>query len=320
MPYVWRPLTSTEFQGWSFRNGKIVGVVGHQVGVDRRDVAGVDQPQRRVTGGGHHVVLAGVHQADHLVGGVGDLDVDLAAGRLLERVHPVDRRVGGAVLGVAGPGDDVDLALAGAERCWPARPSAGAAGPRSPPPPGDVPDELPGSAAQRAGRSPSPITEQRLRSCIELPPGIGLCGRAFTPRRPLDVAGVAGLPDQPDRTPEPVVQVGLDAVARVGLGGDQRGRPAPRSTSSRSGRAEVDDLAHRRRRPCARAARRPAGPARRPGSSPGRTLQVPGWPNSCAAAAPSSRLERARRSRRRTASPGARRPRRRCRPARPRRR
>ena len=92
------------------------GVVGHQVGVHRGDVAGVDQPQRRVTGRRHPVVLAGAHQLDHLVGGVADLDVDLAAGLLLERRHPVDGRVVGAVLRVARPRDEVELALAVAHR------------------------------------------------------------------------------------------------------------------------------------------------------------------------------------------------------------
>ena len=92
--------------------GEDVGVVRDQVGVDRRDVAAGDQAQRRVARGRHAVVLAGAHQRDHLVGGVADLDVDLAAGLLLERRDPVDLRVGRAVLGVAGPGDDVQLALA----------------------------------------------------------------------------------------------------------------------------------------------------------------------------------------------------------------
>ena len=84
-------------------------VVGHQGGVHRGDVAGVDQPQRRVTGRRHPVVLTAAHQLHHLVGGVADLDVDLAAGLLLERRHPVDGLVVGAVLGVAGPRDEVQL-------------------------------------------------------------------------------------------------------------------------------------------------------------------------------------------------------------------
>ena len=96
--------------------GEDARVVRHQCGVHRRHVAGVDQPEGRVTRGGHHVVLPGVHQRDHLVGGVGDLDVDLAAGGLLERVHPVHRGVVGAVLGVARPGDDVDQPLGRPER------------------------------------------------------------------------------------------------------------------------------------------------------------------------------------------------------------
>ncbi len=89
------------------QRGIDVRIALDQVGVDRRDVAGVDQPQRGVAGGRHPVVLAGPHQLHHLVGGVADLDVDLAAGLLLERRHPVDGRIGGAVLGVAGPGEDV---------------------------------------------------------------------------------------------------------------------------------------------------------------------------------------------------------------------
>ena len=89
-----------------------VRVVGDQVGVDRIDVAPGDQAQRRVARRGHAVVVAGAHQRDHLVGGVADLHVDLAAGLLLEVRHPVDGRVGRPVLDVAGPGDEVDLALA----------------------------------------------------------------------------------------------------------------------------------------------------------------------------------------------------------------
>ena len=65
-----------------------VRVVRDQVGVDRRDVAARDQAQRRVTGRRDAVVLAGAHQRDHLVGGVADLDVDLAAGLLLEVATP----------------------------------------------------------------------------------------------------------------------------------------------------------------------------------------------------------------------------------------
>src|SRR5262249_54348507 len=48
---------------------------------------------------------------DHLVGGRRGLDVDLAAGVLLERGDPVVRLVALASLEVAGPGDDVELTL-----------------------------------------------------------------------------------------------------------------------------------------------------------------------------------------------------------------
>ena len=90
-------------------------VVRDQVGVDRVHVAALDQARGGVAGGGDAVVLAGPHQLHHLVRGVADLDVDLAAGLLLEVRHPVDLRVGRAVLDVAGPGDEVHLALALAE-------------------------------------------------------------------------------------------------------------------------------------------------------------------------------------------------------------
>jgi hypothetical protein len=92
-----------------------VAVVGHQVGVDRSHVTGRDQPQRGVAGRGHHVVLATLHQVDRLVGGVEVLYRRLAPGGLLEGRHPVDALVGRPVLGVAGPGQDVDRPLAGAD-------------------------------------------------------------------------------------------------------------------------------------------------------------------------------------------------------------
>ena len=129
MPYIWPFDRVPRLVLEERRDGR---VVRHQVGVHRGDVAGVDQPQRGVAGRGHAVVLTGAHQLHHLVGGVADLDVDLAAGLLLERRHPVDRRVVGAVLGVAGPRDQVQLALAvadGAERLdLRAAPRAAAAG------------------------------------------------------------------------------------------------------------------------------------------------------------------------------------------------
>ncbi len=92
-----------------------IDVVGHQVEVDRLDVTGRDQSQRRIAGRRHDVVLPCLHQADHVVGGRRGLHVDLAAGLLLERGDPVDGRVGRPVLGVAGPGHDVQLALRLAE-------------------------------------------------------------------------------------------------------------------------------------------------------------------------------------------------------------
>ena len=91
-------------------------VVRDQVEVHGRDVAGGDQAQAGVAGRRDPVVLAGPHQGHHLVRRVAGLDVDLAAGLLLEVRHPVDLRIRGPVLDVAGPGDQVDLTLAFAER------------------------------------------------------------------------------------------------------------------------------------------------------------------------------------------------------------
>ena len=125
MPYI---CPSTEFHDLSLRKSEIGRVVGHQIGVDRGDVTGVDQPQRRVAGCRDPVVLAGAHQLDHFVGRVAELDVDLAAGLLLERRDPVDGLVVGAVLGIARPRDDVELAL---RRCRPrsAAPSSAVSAP-----------------------------------------------------------------------------------------------------------------------------------------------------------------------------------------------
>src|SRR4051812_12266104 len=83
-------------------------VVGDEVGVDRGDEAGGDQPGGGVARGGDAVVLPGFHQLDHFVGGAGFLVVDLAAGFLFERLAP-----GG--FDVAGPGDQRDFALSFAD-------------------------------------------------------------------------------------------------------------------------------------------------------------------------------------------------------------
>src|SRR5262249_19697329 len=85
--------------------------VGDQVDVHGLDVAPVDQAQVRVTGSRDHVPLpaaAVLHQADHLVRRSSGVLVDLAAGRLGERVDP-------RFVGVAVPQDQVQLTLAGAD-------------------------------------------------------------------------------------------------------------------------------------------------------------------------------------------------------------
>ena len=84
----------------------------NQVEIDRLHPLAGHQPERGVARGGHEIEAALVHQRHHLVGGVGGLDVDLAAGLLLEVGDPVIGLVGLAALDIAGPGDDVEFALA----------------------------------------------------------------------------------------------------------------------------------------------------------------------------------------------------------------
>ena len=83
--------------------------VGDQVDVHRFDAAVVDQPEVGVAGCGDHVPVATAaarHQAHHLVRGGGVFEVDLAAGRILERLLP-ER------LHVATPVDEVERAFTG---------------------------------------------------------------------------------------------------------------------------------------------------------------------------------------------------------------
>jgi len=89
--------------------------VGDQRGVDGLHALAIDQPQRGVARGGHQVVAALGHEADHFVRGGGGLDVDLAAAVLLELADPVVALVAFAAFDVTGPGDDVELAFAGAD-------------------------------------------------------------------------------------------------------------------------------------------------------------------------------------------------------------
>ena len=93
-----------------------VRVVRDEGRVDRRDEAGRDEALRRVTRGRHAVVAAALHELHHVrrVGAV--LGLDLAAGLRLERRDPVVVGVVVAALRIAGPDDEVDLALARAER------------------------------------------------------------------------------------------------------------------------------------------------------------------------------------------------------------
>ncbi len=93
-----------------------VGVVREDLRVDRSDVAAGDHPHRRVARCRDAVIAPGAHERHHLVRRSGGLRVDLAAGLLLEGRHPVDALVGRAVFGVPRPDDEVQLALARADR------------------------------------------------------------------------------------------------------------------------------------------------------------------------------------------------------------
>jgi hypothetical protein len=84
-------------------------------GVDLLDALAGHEAEAGVARGGDEVETALVHQRDHLVRCAGSLDVDLAARLLLEVRHPVVFLVRLAALDVAGPGDDIDLAFAGAD-------------------------------------------------------------------------------------------------------------------------------------------------------------------------------------------------------------
>ncbi|MNN66233.1 hypothetical protein D3C81_1817980 [compost metagenome] len=89
--------------------------VRDQGNVDRLHALAVDQTQRSIARGGDQVVTAFRHQADHFVRGGGGLHVDLAAGFLLELGHPVVVLVAVAAFDVAGPGNDIQAAFAGAD-------------------------------------------------------------------------------------------------------------------------------------------------------------------------------------------------------------
>ena len=95
-----------------------VGVVLEQVQIDRLDEAAAHEAQARVTRRGHDVELLRVRREEgvRLVRRPEDLRVDLASRLGLEVGHPVDGRIGRAVLDVPGPRQDVDaLALRAAE-------------------------------------------------------------------------------------------------------------------------------------------------------------------------------------------------------------
>ena len=65
---------------------------------------------------GDQVVTTLGHQTDHLVGGGGSFNIDLAARVLLETGDPVKGFIRLAALDITGPSDDIELAFAGAYR------------------------------------------------------------------------------------------------------------------------------------------------------------------------------------------------------------
>ena len=308
MPYIWpfdrvpRPV---------LQERRDVRVVGHQVGVHRRHVAAVDQPQGGVAGGRHPVVLAGLHQRDHLVRGVADLHVDLAAGLLLERRDPVDGLVVGAVLGVPGPGDDVELRPRRRRRGCCAAMLGGAAAPagpgrratssrsrRTPPPAAST------AAADRRGPTIVRLSMSTPASCP--------AQRRAAPRSP---AGAGAASGQPERVLASPGQPHAVAAARPPAAAARRSAaaatiraPASRSTMSRVVGAGVDDLGDhavgRRARPA-----RPASPGRTTRIFSGRTHEGAVRAEQRAARPGRPAGWRCRRSRRRTRWPGARRPR-----------
>ncbi len=98
--------------------GEDISVARDQFHIDWLDVASLDEPQTGIAGRRDDIELLGVggEQAERLVRGPEHLDRGLAAGRILERRDPVDGRVGRAVLGVAGPGEDRQRSLTLADR------------------------------------------------------------------------------------------------------------------------------------------------------------------------------------------------------------
>ena len=95
--------------------------------VDGCDLARIDEAVRRVAGRRHAVVESVVlrHQGEHVVRSVGDLRLDLARRFPLERMNPVVLLGVRAILGVAGPYDDVELTLARPDCSGQARRRAG---------------------------------------------------------------------------------------------------------------------------------------------------------------------------------------------------
>ncbi|MOA06103.1 hypothetical protein D3C78_1257260 [compost metagenome] len=86
--------------------------VRDQRGVDRLYTLADDQAQGGVARRRHQIVTTLGHQTDHFIGSGRGLDVDLAAGFLLETGHPVVGLVALATFDVAGPGHNIQLAFA----------------------------------------------------------------------------------------------------------------------------------------------------------------------------------------------------------------
>ena len=87
-----------------------------------------DQAVGGVSAGGHPVprgAAALAHQGHHLIRGVRELDIDLAAGLIGERRDPVHLGIGLSTLYVAGPGHEVQRTLPGTDALLQIRPRPG---------------------------------------------------------------------------------------------------------------------------------------------------------------------------------------------------
>ena len=233
--------------GLVLEEAREVGVAADQVDVHRRGVARDDQARRHVARGRDAVVQARVHEPHHLVRRGRDPRRDDAARLVLERGDP-------RVVGIAGPDDEVQASLAGADRGRHRaaghhrvgggvgrRRGRGAVAGDGPEPAGSSPSPHAAAASATAHTTRVPVTQRR---CIR-----GFLLARFRPQphgRPVP---------RPPRFP----LLGGESTGCVSAA--LRSRPAPRRRSRSAGAA------------CARPAGRSGTPRRRGGRR--RTRRAP---------------------------------------------